>query len=159
MSTNTSFRTALCAQLNASHIGQTVRLSGWVNRRRDHGGVVFIDLRDHTGLAQIVCDPALPALADSAHRLRSEWVLAVSGVVRARPDGTVNTSLASGEIEVMVEELRILNVAATPPFVLDDDNLHEDTPPQPPPHRPAPAGHAGQPTSARAHRPNRASVS
>ena len=127
MSTNTSFRTALCAQLNASHIGQTVRLSGWVNRRRDHGGVVFIDLRDHTGLAQIVCDPALPALADSAHRLRSEWVLAVSGVVRARPDGTVNTSLASGEIEVMGEELRILNVAATPPFVLDDDNLHEDT--------------------------------
>ena len=120
-------RDALCGKLSAERIGQEVRLSGWVNRRRDHGGVVFIDLRDHTGLAQVVCDPAKPALAESAHRLRSEWVLAVRGKVRHRPEGTVNPNLASGEVEVDVEELAILNVAETPPFVLDDTDVHEDT--------------------------------
>ena len=117
-------RTVYCAKLNASAIGQTVTLCGWVNRRRDHGGVVFIDLRDHTGLAQIVCDPQQ---LDQAHRLRPEWVLAVTGTVDPRPEGTVNPNLASGEIEVNVQQLEILNTAQTPPFVLDDTNLHEDT--------------------------------
>ncbi|ARP84114.1 aspartate--tRNA ligase [Bordetella genomosp. 8] len=119
-------RTCYTGQVCRDHLGQTVTLYGWVNRRRDHGGVIFIDLRDRAGLAQIVFDPDNAAFA-TAERLRNEFCIRVTGLVRPRPEGTANPELASGEIEVLCKEVEILNPSVTPPFQLDDDNLSETT--------------------------------
>jgi aspartyl-tRNA synthetase len=113
-------RTHYCGQLNSSHIGQEVELYGWNHRRRDHGGVIFIDLRDREGLAQVVYDPDLPEVFATAEQVRNEFVLRVKGIVRARPEGTVNPDLPTGEIEILGKELEILNRADTPPFQLDE---------------------------------------
>ncbi len=120
-----SMRTHYCGELNAALIGQRVSIAGWAHRRRDHGGVIFIDLRDREGLAQVVCDPDRADAFKLAERVRNEFVLRVTGVVRARPAGTVNPNLRSGEIEVLAHEVEILNPSLTPPFQLDDDNLSE----------------------------------
>ncbi|OZI62995.1 aspartate--tRNA ligase [Bordetella genomosp. 11] len=119
-------RTCYTGQVCRDHLGQTVTLYGWVNRRRDHGGVIFIDLRDRAGLAQIVFDPDNAAFA-TAERLRNEFCIRVTGLVRLRPEGTANAELASGEVEVLCKEVEILNPSVTPPFQLDDDNLSETT--------------------------------
>ncbi|HSH08273.1 MAG TPA: aspartate--tRNA ligase [Burkholderiales bacterium] len=118
-------RSHTCGRLSAALIDQSVTLAGWVHRRRDHGGVIFIDLRDHSGLAQVVCDPDRPEAFAAADRARSEYVLKVTGVVRHRPAGTVNPNMASGEVEVFAHAVEVLNPSATPPFQLDDDNLSE----------------------------------
>jgi aspartyl-tRNA synthetase len=118
-------RTHYCGQLNASHVDQIVTLCGWNHRRRDHGGVIFIDLRDREGIAQIVCDPDRPEMFQLAEAVRNEFVLKITGKVRRRPAGTENANMASGEIELLCHELEILNPAATPPFQLDDENLSE----------------------------------
>jgi aspartyl-tRNA synthetase len=119
-------RTCYTGQVSRDHLGQTVTLYGWVNRRRDHGGVIFIDLRDRAGLAQIVFDPDNAAFA-TAERLRNEFCIRVTGLVRLRPEGTANADLESGEVEVLCKEVEILNPSVTPPFQLDDDNLSETT--------------------------------
>jgi len=119
-------RTHYCGQVNASHVDQIVTLCGWSHRRRDHGGVIFIDLRDREGLAQIVCDPDRPEMFARAEAVRNEFVLKITGKVRRRPEGTVNPNLASGEIEILCQELEVLNPAVAPPFQLDDDNLSEN---------------------------------
>ncbi|HEY3430924.1 MAG TPA: aspartate--tRNA ligase [Rhodocyclaceae bacterium] len=119
-------RTHYCGQLNAGLVDQTVTLCGWAHRRRDHGGVIFIDLRDRQGLAQVVCDPDRAEMFGLAETVRNEFVLRVTGKVRRRPAGTENTNLGSGEIEVLCHELEILNPAVTPPFMLDDENLSEN---------------------------------
>ena len=119
-------RTCYTGQVCREHLGQTVTLFGWVNRRRDHGGVIFIDLRDRAGLAQVVFDPDNAAFA-TAERLRNEFCIRVTGLVRLRPEGTANTELASGEVEVLCKDVEILNASVTPPFQLDDDNLSETT--------------------------------
>jgi len=118
-------RTHYCGQLNASHVDETVTLCGWSHRRRDHGGVIFIDLRDREGIAQVVCDPDRPETFKRAEAVRNEFVLKVTGKVRRRPAGTENPNMASGEIEILCHALEILNPAATPPFQLDDENLSE----------------------------------
>ena len=120
-----SMRTHYCGDLNAKLIGQKVTIAGWAHRRRDHGGVIFIDLRDREGLAQVVCDPDRKEAFALADRVRGEFVLKITGMVRARPAGTVNSNLRSGEIEVLAHEVEILNPSLTPPFQLDDDNLSE----------------------------------
>lgn len=120
-------RTCYTGEVCAKHLDQTVTLYGWVHRRRDHGGVIFIDLRDRAGLAQIVFDPDNPPAFEIAERLRNEFCIRISGLVRRRPEGTVNTDLASGEIEVLCREVEILNPSVTPPFQLDDENLSETT--------------------------------
>jgi len=119
-------RTHYCGEVNASHVDQIVTLCGWNHRRRDHGGVIFIDLRDREGLAQVVCDPDRPAMFKIAEDVRNEYVLKVTGKVRRRPAGTENPNLASGEIEILCHELEVLNAAVTPPFQLDEDNLSEN---------------------------------
>jgi aspartyl-tRNA synthetase len=108
-------------------MGQMVSLCGWVHRRRDHGGVIFIDLRDREGLVQVVCDPDRAEMFKSAESVRNEFCLRITGLVRARPAGTENTGLTSGKIEVLCHELEVLNPSVTPPFQLDDDNLSETT--------------------------------
>jgi aspartyl-tRNA synthetase len=118
-------RTHYCAELTAALIGQQVTLAGWAHRRRDHGGVIFIDLRDREGLAQVVCDPDRAEAFATADRVRGEFVLRIRGRVRARPEGTVNPNLASGAVEVLAESVEILNPSAPPPFQLDEDNLSE----------------------------------
>ncbi|TGV08524.1 aspartate--tRNA ligase [Alcaligenaceae bacterium 429] len=120
-------RTCYTGEVNTQHLGQTVTLFGWVHRRRDHGGVIFIDLRDRAGLAQIVVNPENAEVFATAERIRNEFCLRVTGVVQARPEGTANSDLASGAIEVVCQELEILNASVTPPFQLDDDNLSETT--------------------------------
>ncbi|MGU9942620.1 aspartate--tRNA ligase [Bordetella avium] len=120
-------RTCYTGQVCRDHLGQTVTLYGWVNRRRDHGGVIFIDLRDRTGLAQIVFDPDNAGAFGTAERLRNEFCVRVTGLVRERPQGTTNAELASGEVEVLCRDAEILNPSVTPPFQLDDDNLSETT--------------------------------
>src|SRR5689334_473737 len=112
-------RTHRPGELRASDIGATVTLCGWVAHRRDHGGVVFVDLRDATGLVQVVVSPESPAFA-TAHHVRSEWVLQVEGVVRARPEGTVNPDLPTGEVEVAASAVVVLNESEPPPFPLDE---------------------------------------
>ena len=120
-------RTCYTGKVCRDHLGQTVTLFGWVHRRRDHGGVIFIDMRDREGLAQIVFDPDnAPAFA-IAENLRNEFCIRVTGLVRPRPEGTANSDLASGEIEVLCREVEVLNASITPPFQLDDDNLSETT--------------------------------
>ncbi len=120
-------RTHSCNVLGKANIGEKVTLMGWVLRRRDHGGVIFIDLRDREGLTQVVFNPDTNAeMHAKAHQLRSEWVLAVEGTVHARPDDMANPKLVTGEIEVLVDELRILNAAQTPPFPLDEDSEVSD---------------------------------
>ena len=119
-------RTHYCGEVNASHVDQIVTLCGWNHRRRDHGGVIFIDLRDREGLAQIVCDPDRPEMFKIAEDVRNEYVLKVTGKVRRRPVGTENANLASGEIEILCHELEVLNAAVTPPFQLDEENLSEN---------------------------------
>jgi len=115
-------RSHYCGNLNASHVGLEVILMGWVHRRRDHGGVIFIDLRDREGLVQVVFNPDIsPDSHGEAHKIRSEFVLAIRGRVRGRPEGMENPDLPSGEIEVMVEELEIFNESKTPPFMLNED--------------------------------------
>ena len=118
-------RTDYCGAIDRRHLDQTVTVCGWAHRRRDHGGVIFIDLRDREGLLQIVCDPDDPEMFKIAENVRNEFVLRVTGRVRPRPPGTVNTNLRSGEIEVLAKSLEILNSARTPPFLMDDDNLSE----------------------------------
>ena len=118
-------RTHYCSHINTLNIGKTITLCGWAHRRRDHGGVIFIDLRDRTGLAQIVCDPSNPNLFELAETVRSEYVLKATGVARRRPQGSENTNLVSGEIEILCESLVILNEAKTPPFQLDDTDISE----------------------------------
>jgi len=119
-------RTHYCGQVNASHVDQIVTLCGWCHRRRDHGGVIFIDLRDREGLAQIVCDPDRAAMFARAEDVRNEFVLKITGKVRLRPAGTENPNLASGEIEILCHDLEVLNTAVTPPFQLDEENLSEN---------------------------------
>jgi aspartyl-tRNA synthetase len=118
-------RTHYCGEINADAIGQEVAVAGWVHRRRDHGGVIFIDLRDREGLLQVVFDPDQPEIFEVAERVRGEYVLAVKGTVRPRPEGTVNPKLPSGEVEVLASELTVLNAAETPPFH-HDEHAHED---------------------------------
>ena len=120
-------RTHYCGELSAALVDRSVTLCGWAHRRRDHGGVIFIDLRDREGLAQVVCDPDRAEAFQAAERVRNEFVLRVTGKVRRRPEGTVNPELRSGEIEVLAHEVEILNAAAPLPFQLDDENLSEIT--------------------------------
>jgi aspartyl-tRNA synthetase len=120
-------RTCYTGQVCRDHLGQTVTLFGWVHRRRDHGGVIFIDMRDRAGLAQIVFDPDNAEGFATAERLRNEFCIRVTGLVRERPAGTMNADLASGEIEILCREVEILNPSVTPPFQLDDENLSETT--------------------------------
>ncbi|MDO8703199.1 MAG: aspartate--tRNA ligase [Undibacterium sp.] len=122
-----SMRTNYCGLTNEELLGQTVSLCGWVHRRRDHGGVIFIDLRDREGLVQVVCNPENVEVFKAAEAVRNEFCLRITGVVRPRPDGTVNTNLKSGKIEVVCDNLEVLNASVTPPFQLDDDNLSETT--------------------------------
>ncbi len=122
-----SMRTNYCGLTTEALLGKTVHLCGWVHRRRDHGGIIFIDLRDREGLVQVVCDPDRPDMFKVAESVRNEFCLRVTGTVRARPDGTVNTNLTSGKIEVLCTQLEVLNPSVTPPFQLDDDNLSETT--------------------------------
>ena len=119
-------RTHYCGQLNVSNLGQTVTLCGWAHRRRDHGGVIFIDLRDREGLAQVVCDPDRAEMFGIAESVRNEFVLKVTGRVRRRPEGTDNPSIPSGEIEILCHEIEVLNTSVTPPFQLDDEHLSEN---------------------------------
>ena len=118
-------RTDYCGRIDRRHLAQTVTLFGWVHRRRDHGGVIFVDLRDREGLVQVVFDPDRAQPFAIAERLRHEFCVRVTGVVRPRPEGTINPNLVSGEIEVLGHEIEILNASATPPFQLDDENLSE----------------------------------
>ena len=120
-------RTTYCGLVSDAHLGQTVTLMGWAHRRRDHGGVIFIDLRDREGLVQVVVDPDRPASFKVAEDVRNEYCLRVVGLVRARPSGTENEGLTSGKIEVLVHELEVLNASVTPAFQLDEDNLSETT--------------------------------
>jgi aspartyl-tRNA synthetase len=120
-------RTHYCGELSAALVDRTVTLCGWAHRRRDHGGIIFIDLRDREGLAQVVCDPDRAEAFAAAERVRSEFVLRITGKVRRRPAGTVNPELRSGEIEVLAHEVEVLNPSLPPPFQLDDDNLSEIT--------------------------------
>ena len=118
-------RTNYCGLISEQYLDQTVTVKGWVHRRRDHGGVIFIDLRDREGIVQVVIDPDTPeafALADSA---RNEYVLSITGRVRNRPEGTTNDKMVSGKIEILAKEIEILNPAATPPFMIDDENISE----------------------------------
>jgi aspartyl-tRNA synthetase len=118
-------RTTYCGLVSETLLGQTVTLMGWAHRRRDHGGVIFIDLRDREGLVQVVCDPDRAEMFKAAEGVRSEFCLKVVGMVRARPAGTENAALTSGRIEVLCHELEVLNASVTPPFPLDDENLSE----------------------------------
>jgi aspartyl-tRNA synthetase len=120
-------RTEYAGLVDAKFLGQAVTLFGWVHRRRDHGGIIFIDLRDREGLVQVVCDPDRADVFANAEKVRNEYCLKITGTVRRRPEGTVNSNLVSGEIEVLAAELTILNPSVAVPFQLDDDNLSETT--------------------------------
>ena len=122
-----AMRTHYCGLVTEALLGQTVTLCGWVNRRRDHGGVIFIDVRDREGYVQVVCDPDRASTFAVAENLRNEFCVQITGLVRARPEGTTNDQLKSGKIEVLAHELKVLNPSVTPPFLLDDDNLSETT--------------------------------
>ena len=124
---SSQMRTNYCGLVTEALTGQTVSLCGWVNRRRDHGGVIFVDLRDREGYVQVVCDPDRADMFAAAEGVRNEFCIQVKGIVRARPEGTVNDGLKSGKIEVLCHEMTVLNPSVTPPFQLDDDNLSETT--------------------------------
>jgi aspartyl-tRNA synthetase len=118
-------RTHYCGQVSASLVGQSVAVAGWVQRRRDHGGVIFVDLRDREGVVQVVCNPDSPVVFANAEKLRNEFVVQVQGSVRARPAGTVNANLATGEIEILASTVEILNRADPLPFQLDEEVSEE----------------------------------
>ncbi len=120
-----AMRSHYCGLVTEALLGQTVTLSGWVNRRRDHGGVIFIDLRDREGYVQVVCDPDRAEMFQTAEGVRNEFCVQVKGLVRARPAGTTNDKLKSGQIEVLCHDLTVLNASVTPPFQIDDENLSE----------------------------------
>lgn len=120
-------RTHYCGQVTESLIAQEVAVCGWVNRRRDHGGIIFVDLRDRDGIVQVVFDPEQSDIFAVAEQIRNEYVLQVAGRVRARPEGTVNPDLPTGQIEILASALQVLNDARTPPFQLDDEDVHEET--------------------------------
>jgi aspartyl-tRNA synthetase len=122
-----SMRSHYCGLVTEALTGQTVSLCGWVNRRRDHGGVIFIDLRDREGYVQVVCDPDRPDMFKVAEDVRNEYCVQIKGVVRARPEGTSNDNMKSGKIEVLCQELIVLNASVTPPFQIDEENLSETT--------------------------------
>jgi len=116
------YKSHTCGDLRSAHAGQKVTLAGWVHRRRDHGGVVFVDLRDRFGLVQIVFNPDLSdETLDLVANIRSEWVIQVTGTVQKRPEGMVNPKMPSGEIEVIASDIKVLNPAKSVPFVLSDD--------------------------------------
>ena len=116
------YRTHLCGELRASHAGQTVTLAGWVNRRRDHGGVAFFDLRDRAGLVQITINPDLPKeVLDQVASVRNEWVLQIEGVVQKRPEGMANPKMETGEVEIIAKNVIVLNASKTPPFMVNTD--------------------------------------
>jgi len=118
-------RTDYCGRIDRRYLDQTVTVMGWVHRRRDHGGVIFIDLRDREGIVQVVCDPDRASTFATGEKLRNEYCIAVTGRVRRRPEGTVNPNLISGEIEVLGDSIEILNASVPPPFQPDDENLSE----------------------------------
>ncbi|WP_019023899.1 MULTISPECIES: aspartate--tRNA ligase [unclassified Thioalkalivibrio] len=120
-------RTHLCGRVTENELDSEVTLCGWVNRRRDHGGVIFVDLRDHTGRVQVVFDPDREDVFARAEQLRSEFVIRMTGRVRRRPEGTENPDLSTGAVEILGLELEVLNAAKTPPFPLDDEDVGEDT--------------------------------
>lgn len=120
-------RSHYCGAVDTAFIDQEVTLCGWVHKRRDHGGVIFIDLRDREGLIQIVVDPDTAEIFAIAEQVRNEFVLQVSGRVRNRPEGTTNDGMRTGQIEVLAKQLKVLNAAETPPFQLDDDDVQEET--------------------------------
>jgi aspartyl-tRNA synthetase len=122
-----SMRSHYCGLVTEALLGQAVSLCGWVNRRRDHGGVIFIDLRDREGTLQVVCDPDRPEMFAIAEGLRNEFCVQIQGVVRARPAGTANEAIKSGQVELLCHAITVLNPSVTPPFTLDDDNLSETT--------------------------------
>ena len=122
-----AMRSHYCGLVTEALTGQTVSLCGWVNRRRDHGGVIFIDVRDREGYVQVVCDPDRADMFAIAEDVRNEFCVQIKGLVRARPEGTVNDNLKSGKIEVLCHELTVLNPSVSPPFLPDDDNLSETT--------------------------------
>src|SRR5450830_1212031 len=122
-----SMRTQYCGLVTEAMLGQTVSLCGWVHRRRDHGSLIFIDLRDREGLVQIVCNPEQAEMFKVAEAVRNEFCLRVTGVVTSRIDGTINNNLKSGKIEVVCSELEVLNASVPVPFQLDDENLSETT--------------------------------
>jgi aspartyl-tRNA synthetase len=119
-------RTHYCGLLNTDQLDQTVSICGWAHRRRDHGGVIFIDLRDREGITQVVCDPDRADMFKTAESVRNEFVLRITGKVRRRPEGTTNNNMTSGEIEILCHEIEVLNASLTPPFQLDDENLSEN---------------------------------
>ena len=121
-----SMRTNYCGLIDRKYLGQTISICGWVHRRRDHGGVIFIDLRDREGLVQVVCDPDRAETFQVANSLRNEFVVRIEGKVRERPAGTVNSNLVSGEIEVLATGMEVLNASQTPPFMMDDEQLSEN---------------------------------
>ena len=118
-------RTQYCGLIDQRYLDQTVTVMGWVHRRRDHGGVIFIDLRDREGMVQVVCDPDRADTFAAAEKVRMEFVISITGRVRSRPDGTVNTELVSGHIEILAHTIEILNAATTPPFMMDDTEISE----------------------------------
>ena len=120
-------RTHYCGELNSNLLGEEVSLCGWVHNRRDHGGVIFIDLRDFKGKAQIVIDPDTPESFSIAENVRSEYVLKVTGVVRERPKGTINEDMPTGSVEVLISDIAVLNASLTPPFPIDDAQTYSDT--------------------------------
>ena len=122
-----AMRSHYCGLVTEALMGQTVSLCGWVNRRRDHGGVIFVDVRDREGYVQVVCDPDRAEMFKAAEGLRNEYCVQIKGLVRARPEGTANDNLKSGKIEVLCHELTVLNPSVTPPFQIDEDNLSETT--------------------------------
>src|SRR5437016_5159139 len=113
-------RTNYCGEVTEKQLSQEVTICGWVHRRRDHGGVIFIDLRDRAGLVQVVFNPDKPEIFKKAEEVRSEFVLSISGIVQARPDGTINTELATGKIEIQAQKLTILNRSEPLPFSIDE---------------------------------------
>ena len=119
-------RTHYCGGVTAADIGNTVTLCGWAHRRRDHGGVIFIDLRDREGMMQVVIDPDTPEAFKLAEEVRSEFVLKIEGLVRARPAGTENPNMPTGMVEMLTKKLEVLNPSLTPPFQIDDDNINEN---------------------------------
>ena len=120
-------RTHYCGELTEALVDHEIALCGWVHHRRDHGGVIFIDLRDREGVAQVVVDPGTPAAFALAARVRGEYVLRVRGRLRRRPEGTINPDMPTGAVELLAFELDILNDARTPPFQVEERHVHEDT--------------------------------